>query len=97
MCIASAETCAFEASALLTLHMCSVITTATQIPQKSCCFKHVVRCCAAQNSNSSQFYVTLAAAPQCDGKHVVVGAVFDGHGILDRIGMTFHACTRPCV
>ena len=40
----------------------------------------------AQNSNSSQFYITLAAAPQCDGKHVVVGTVTEGLDILQRIG-----------
>jgi len=41
---------------------------------------------AAQNSNSSQFYITLAAAPQCDGKHVVIGEVVNGLDIVARIG-----------
>ena len=40
----------------------------------------------AQNSNSSQFYISFAAAPQCDGKHVVVGTVTDGLEVLRRIG-----------
>jgi len=48
---------------------------------------------AAQNSNSSQFYITLAAAPQCDGKHVVIGEVVDGLGIVARIGAA--CCCLP--
>ena len=39
-----------------------------------------------QNSNSSQFYISFAAVPQCDGKHVVVGTVTDGLDVLRRIG-----------
>ena len=37
-------------------------------------------------SNTSQFFFTLAAAPQCDGKHVVFGRVTEGLDILKRIG-----------
>jgi peptidylprolyl isomerase len=39
------------------------------------------------HTNKSQFYVTLAAAPQCDGKHVVLGRVRneEGLGLLARI------------
>lgn len=40
----------------------------------------------AQNSNSSQFYISFAAVPQCDGKHVVIGTVTDGLDVLQRIG-----------
>ncbi len=48
---------------------------------------------AAQNSNSSQFYITLAAAPQCDGKHVVIGEVVHGLDIVARIGAA--CCCLP--
>ncbi len=37
-------------------------------------------------SNTSQFFLTLAAAPQCDGKHVVFGRVLEGLEVLARIG-----------
>ena len=39
-----------------------------------------------KNSNTSQFYITLAAAPACDGKHVVIGRVVEGLEVLRRIG-----------
>lgn len=35
---------------------------------------------AGKHSNTSQFYITFAAAPQCDGKHVVIGKVRGGSG-----------------
>jgi cyclophilin family peptidyl-prolyl cis-trans isomerase len=38
------------------------------------------------SSNESQFFITLASAPQCDGKHVVLGRVVEGHDVLGRIG-----------
>ena len=41
---------------------------------------------AGKHSNTSQFYITLAAAPQCDGKHVVIGRVVEGLGVLKQIG-----------
>ena len=41
---------------------------------------------SGKNSNSSQFFFTLGAAPQCDGKHVVFGRVVEGLDILTRIG-----------
>lgn len=39
-----------------------------------------------KNSNTSQFFITLAAAPQCDGKHVVFGRVVEGLAALQAIG-----------
>lgn len=32
-----------------------------------------------------QFYITLGAAPQADGKHVVIGKVVEGLGVLERL------------
>lgn len=43
------------------------------------------------SSNESQFFITLAAAPQCDGKHVVLGRVVEGLDILQRIGESSNA------
>lgn len=40
---------------------------------------------SGKNGNGCQFYLTLAAAPRCDGKHVVVGKVVEGIEILERI------------
>lgn len=36
---------------------------------------------SGQHTNRSQFYFTLAAAPQCDGKHVVIGKVVNEEGL----------------
>ena len=33
---------------------------------------------SGKNSNTSQFFITFQAAPQCDGKHVVFGKVVSG-------------------
>ncbi len=41
---------------------------------------------SGKNANTSQFFITLAAAPQCDGKHVVFGEVTAGLDVLKRIG-----------
>lgn len=38
---------------------------------------------SGKNSNTSQFFMTLAAAPQCDGKHVVFGRVVSGWEVMD--------------
>ena len=38
---------------------------------------------SGKNSNSSQFLITLAPAPQCNGKHVVFGEVVSGFAVLD--------------
>ncbi|PSC72208.1 peptidylprolyl cis-trans cyclophilin-type domain containing [Micractinium conductrix] len=40
---------------------------------------------SGKHSNTSQFYVTLAPAPQCDGKHVVVGRVVEGLEVLQQL------------
>ena len=42
---------------------------------------------SGKHSNTSQFFLTLAPVPQCDGKHVVLGRVTEGLNILQRIGM----------
>ena len=42
---------------------------------------------SGKNSNTSQFYITLAKKlPQLDGKHVVFGQVVEGLDILGRLG-----------
>ena len=41
---------------------------------------------AGKHSNTSQFYITLAPAPQCDQKHVVLGRVVQGLEVLREIG-----------
>ena len=47
---------------------------------------------SGKNSNTSQFFITLAAAPQCDGKHVVLGRVVQGLDILARISAPSLSC-----
>lgn len=37
---------------------------------------------SGKNSNTSQFFVTLDKAPQCDGKHVVFGEVVSGMEVV---------------
>ena len=41
---------------------------------------------SGRNSNTSQFFMTLAPAPKCDGKHVIFGEVIEGLSILHKIG-----------
>lgn len=41
---------------------------------------------SGKNTNSCQFYITLAPAPACDGKHVVFGRVVEGMDVVTRIG-----------
>ena len=38
---------------------------------------------SGKNSNSSQFFFTFQAAPQCDGKHVIFGKIISGFEVLD--------------
>jgi len=40
---------------------------------------------SGKNSNTSQFFLTLAPNPKLDGKHVVFGRVVEGLGVLERI------------
>ena len=38
---------------------------------------------SGKNSNSSQFFITFQAAPQCDSKHVIFGKMVSGFEVLD--------------
>ncbi|KAF5835057.1 cyclophilin-type peptidyl-prolyl cis-trans isomerase [Dunaliella salina] len=40
---------------------------------------------SGKNTNTSQFFLTLAPTPHLDGKHVVFGRVCEGMEVLDRI------------
>jgi peptidylprolyl isomerase len=40
---------------------------------------------AGKNSNSSQFFFTFDACPQCDGKHVVFGHIVSGWDVLSAM------------
>jgi peptidylprolyl isomerase len=40
---------------------------------------------SGRHGNACQFYITLAAAPACDGKHVVVGRVVEGLEVLQAV------------
>ena len=41
---------------------------------------------AGPDTNSSQFFITLAAAPSLDEKHCAFGRVVEGSEVVDRIG-----------
>ena len=43
---------------------------------------------SGKNSNSSQFFITLAPAPTCNGKHVVMGRMLHGAEVLDLLDAT---------
>lgn len=40
---------------------------------------------SGKNSNTSQFFITLDKAPQCDGKHVVFGHVVSGMEVIQAV------------
>ena len=40
---------------------------------------------SGKNSNSSQFFITFNACPQCDGKHTIFGRVISGWHVLDAL------------
>lgn len=40
---------------------------------------------SGKNSNTSQFFITLDRAPQCDGKHVVFGELVSGYEVLEAV------------
>ena len=49
---------------------------------------------SGKNSNSSQFFITLAPAPACNGKHVVLGRLVHGAEVLDLIEATLAALPK---
>lgn len=40
---------------------------------------------SGKNSNTSQFFITFAPAPQCDGKHVIFGEVVSGWNVISAV------------
>ena len=47
------------------------------------------------NTNGSQFFITFAAAPHLDGKHVVFGHVVDGFDMVDEMEKVGSASGAP--
>jgi len=52
---------------------------------------------SGKNSNTSQWFITFKAAPQCDGKHVVFGEVVSGWEVLDAAEQHGTASGEPDV
>jgi len=55
---------------------------------------------SGKNANSSQFFITFKAAPQCDGKHVVFGRVVSGFDVINAaegLGTASGEPTAPIV
>jgi peptidylprolyl isomerase len=50
---------------------------------------------SGKNSNSSQWFITFAAAPQCDGKHVVFGEIISGWEVIDAVETLGSASGEP--
>ena len=42
---------------------------------------------AGPNTNGSQFFVTLKPTPFLDGKHTVLGRIYSGMSVIQRMGM----------
>lgn len=48
---------------------------------------------SGKNSNTSQFFLTFKAAPQCDGKHVIFGQVVTGFEVSNsRVSNQLQVC-----
>ncbi len=45
---------------------------------------------SGKNSNTSQFFLTLAPLPHLDGQHVIFGRVVEGQEVLERVA-AYHA------
>jgi peptidyl-prolyl cis-trans isomerase-like 1 len=39
------------------------------------------------NTNGSQFFITLKSAPWLDNKHTILGRIYSGMGVIQRMGM----------
>lgn len=39
------------------------------------------------NTNGSQFFITLKSTPFLDGKHTILGRIYSGMSVIQRIGM----------
>lgn len=52
---------------------------------------------SGKNSNTSQFFVTLEKAPQCDGKHVIFGEVVSGMEVIRAVESFGAANGEPSV
>jgi peptidyl-prolyl cis-trans isomerase-like 1 len=39
------------------------------------------------NTNASQFFITLKSTPWLDGKHTILGRIYSGMGVVQRMGM----------
>jgi peptidylprolyl isomerase len=52
---------------------------------------------SGKNSNSSQFFLTLEKAPQCDGKHVIFGELKSGMEVLEAAEQVGTSSGEPSV
>ncbi|KAK1681981.1 hypothetical protein QYE76_042829 [Lolium multiflorum] len=50
---------------------------------------------SGENSNGSQFFITLKATPHLDGKHVVFGKVLDGKALLKKLEAVGSGSGKP--